>query len=181
MKRKSIGASTRWSIFARDNFTCRYCGSQAGQEGVTLQVDHVLSVVEGGDNRMENLVTACQRCNGGKSGRSLTVTPNSVQAIRNMRKSAKLTRALAQSIREEVEAAEEMNAMIIRMKCKAYDEETVEFAPNEIACARNLMYEFGAMKVCEWYYSASSNGVPEYRAVKYLCGCARRAREAVNG
>jgi 5-methylcytosine-specific restriction endonuclease McrA len=53
--RKNISASLRWQVFARDGFRCRYCGTQAGEPGVTLHADHVVSVADGGTNAFDNL------------------------------------------------------------------------------------------------------------------------------
>jgi 5-methylcytosine-specific restriction endonuclease McrA len=54
----------RWQVLERDNFTCRYCGQSA--PNVVLEADHVIPVADGGDDSMENLVTACRSCNQGK-------------------------------------------------------------------------------------------------------------------
>ncbi|WIG60449.1 MAG: HNH endonuclease family protein [Ktedonobacterales bacterium] len=49
----------RAAVFARDNYTCQYCGAH----GVSLQCDHVMPVSRGGSNELTNLVTACKPCN----------------------------------------------------------------------------------------------------------------------
>lgn len=54
----------RFKVFERDGFTCQYCGQAA--PNVRLEVDHRLSLVEGGTNGLDNLVTACWSCNRGK-------------------------------------------------------------------------------------------------------------------
>lgn len=69
MKRTPISKSFRFAIFARDNFTCRYCGRQS--DVVPLHVDHVIPVCQGGTNDRENLITACADCNLGKSGKTI--------------------------------------------------------------------------------------------------------------
>jgi 5-methylcytosine-specific restriction endonuclease McrA len=56
--------SRRWSVLVRDNFTCQYCGAKAPE--VRLEVDHFFPKSRGGENTMENLVTACLDCNRGK-------------------------------------------------------------------------------------------------------------------
>jgi hypothetical protein len=82
-KRKAISTKTRFEIFNRDDFTCQYCGAKAPQ--VTLHVDHIIPVVEGGCNDDTNLITSCQSCNTGKGKRHLTakalakVTDNKVK------------------------------------------------------------------------------------------------------
>ena len=55
----------RWEVFTRDNFTCQYCGQSAPD--VIITVDHKIPVNAGGQDSLDNLVTACQACNFGKS------------------------------------------------------------------------------------------------------------------
>lgn len=64
-----ISKSVRFEVFKRDEFTCRYCGRSTPD--VTLHVDHVLALANGGTDDMENLVTSCLECNLGKSDRPL--------------------------------------------------------------------------------------------------------------
>ena len=67
--RVAISLKTRFEIFQRDHFTCRYCGGRSPD--VALQIDHVIAVANGGRNTQENLVTACFSCNLGKSANRL--------------------------------------------------------------------------------------------------------------
>ena len=56
----------RDEVFARDHFTCVYCGR--GSPDVELSVDHVEPRMRGGDHSEGNLVTACVGCNAAKGG-----------------------------------------------------------------------------------------------------------------
>lgn len=57
----------RFSVLKRDNFRCTYCGASP-KDGVTLlHVDHILAKSKGGGDNLENLTTACEQCNLGKS------------------------------------------------------------------------------------------------------------------
>lgn len=49
-------------IFQRDNFTCQYCGKIGGK----LECDHIVPFSQGGSDEIENLITACQKCNRSK-------------------------------------------------------------------------------------------------------------------
>lgn len=49
----------RKAVFQRDNHTCRYCGTKEGP----FDADHVYPASKGGETSVENLVTACTRCN----------------------------------------------------------------------------------------------------------------------
>lgn len=61
----AISTRTRFEVFKRDGFRCRYCGATAAEN--ELHVDHVHPVAEGGGDEPGNLVTACRDCNLGKS------------------------------------------------------------------------------------------------------------------
>lgn len=56
------------TVFDRDRYTCAYCG----QKGGNLEVDHVIPFSKGGDDTIENLVTACRRCNRQKKDKSVS-------------------------------------------------------------------------------------------------------------
>lgn len=75
-KRKPVSKRLRFEVFKRDGFVCQYCG--AHPPAVVLHVDHIIPVAEGGRNDMDNLVTACEPCNLGKSAVPLSVVPQSL-------------------------------------------------------------------------------------------------------
>lgn len=76
-KRKGISTKTRFEVFKRDGFVCQYCGGHPPAS--ILHVDHIVPVAEGGQNGMDNLITACDRCNLGKGARSLASIPASLK------------------------------------------------------------------------------------------------------
>lgn len=76
-KRKAISKKTRFEVFKRDGFACQYCG--AHPPAVILHLDHIHPVSQGGLNDEDNLVTSCESCNQGKSDRSLSDIPQSLQ------------------------------------------------------------------------------------------------------
>jgi len=53
---------------SRDNYTCQYCGAMPSRRELTI--DHVLPRSRGGKTTWENVVTACQKCNGRKGSRT---------------------------------------------------------------------------------------------------------------
>jgi len=55
---------TRRAVFARDRWTCQYCGSRS-----TLTVDHVIPRCKGGPSTWDNIVAACAPCNRRKGDR----------------------------------------------------------------------------------------------------------------
>ncbi|HLF09520.1 MAG TPA: HNH endonuclease [Dehalococcoidia bacterium] len=56
----------RREVFARDDFTCQYCGHRVRD----LTLDHVTPRRLGGGHSWENLVSACKTCNHRKAGRT---------------------------------------------------------------------------------------------------------------
>lgn len=179
-KRKGLSQSLRWSVFARDGFCCRYCGVMAGQDGVELAVDHVVSVADGGTNHPDNLVAACKRCNGGKAARSLERAPTPAKVVKRIRKTAANLRHQSDAIREALAAEQELRQDIADMKCSAYGVAACTIVQGEVTAIRRLIAEFGADIVLTWYQSASSNGCKERDAVRYVCGCARVTRDRAN-
>jgi 5-methylcytosine-specific restriction endonuclease McrA len=57
---------TRRAVFARDRWTCQYCGSRSN-----LTVDHVVPRSKGGVSSWENIVASCAPCNRRKGDRLL--------------------------------------------------------------------------------------------------------------
>jgi len=59
---------SRANIYARDQYTCQYCGSAFATGELTF--DHVIPVAQGGRKDWENIVTCCITCNRQKGGRT---------------------------------------------------------------------------------------------------------------
>lgn len=62
---------TNTFLFARDDYTCQYCGRHRnelrGRQFLTR--DHIVPRSRGGQNTWENVVTSCSPCNNRKGGR----------------------------------------------------------------------------------------------------------------
>lgn len=61
IKRKAIHPRKKQFILERDNFKCVNCGCSGDFN--SLEVDHIISIVDGGSNDDSNLQTLCYRCN----------------------------------------------------------------------------------------------------------------------
>jgi hypothetical protein len=59
--------SIRSVVFARDDYTCSYCGSR----GKRLECDHIVPVAKGGSHGFDNLTTACKPCNRRKGSKTV--------------------------------------------------------------------------------------------------------------
>lgn len=64
-RNRSVSKRTRFEVFKRDDFTCRYCGRKSPD--VVLQIDHIVPCSDGGTDDELNLATSCWECNSGKS------------------------------------------------------------------------------------------------------------------
>lgn len=60
-----VWSALRCRVFARDDYTCRYCGVR----GVKLECDHIVPASRGGSHHLSNLATACFTCNRSKRDR----------------------------------------------------------------------------------------------------------------
>jgi 5-methylcytosine-specific restriction endonuclease McrA len=56
---RQIDAQVSFNVWRRDNFMCRYCGT----EKLALTVDHLVRYEDGGPSIEANLVACCRRCN----------------------------------------------------------------------------------------------------------------------
>lgn len=110
MARQTTGKKLRFEVFERDSFSCRYCGAQPPD--AVLVLDHVLPVAADGETTADNLVTACEPCNQGKSSRLLGQFPPPPDAdvlyLRTQQEIAELRRYHA-----SVEAKESQVARVI--------------------------------------------------------------------
>jgi 5-methylcytosine-specific restriction endonuclease McrA len=59
---------SRINIYARDNFTCQYCGVRHSRN--ELNLDHVVPRCSGGRSTWENVVCSCLDCNRRKGSRT---------------------------------------------------------------------------------------------------------------
>jgi hypothetical protein len=70
MARKPIGKQIRVQVLARDGYKCKMCGRTKAE--VSLEVDHIIPVADGGTDELKNLATLCRDCNRGKTAYRFT-------------------------------------------------------------------------------------------------------------
>jgi len=84
LRRKKINKHLRVQVLTRDGFKCRMCGRS--RDEVSLEVDHIIPVSQGGTDELQNLATLCRDCNAGKSDykfpdyASMTLIPDNLEA-----------------------------------------------------------------------------------------------------
>ncbi len=180
-KRKSISQSVRWNVFTRDGFACRYCGVSAGENDTQLVIDHILSVKDGGENSMDNLITACRSCNSGKSAKSLDNTPTPESVVIRINERTSNLREQSDAMRCAMEATQELEQEFVNLKCAAYGVESVYISNQEKKRIVQLCNDRGADKVLEWFSIAYKRDVGASNALQYVHGIIRNIRENPNG
>lgn len=175
--RVAIGKRLRFQIFARDEFTCRYCGRKS--DAVQLHVDHVVPVAEGGTNDIENLVTSCVECNLGKGAKPLNQhVPTDMDRLRMLQEFREQQEqiVLAGKARDAQQGARQY---LVNYVCTACG---VEETPKEgINILMRFMAEHGAKEVCRWIdiaehgcRSYGSEKPSPYNLVRYVCGIRKK-------
>lgn len=172
-KRKSISKRVRFAVFSRDGFSCRYCG--ATSEKAQLVLDHIEPVSKGGSNEPENLVTACEPCNAGKSNK--TVAGAAVNESHRL--------ALAQEMQEQkaalaaAKAASEARNRISQEICNYYcDLRGVDGIRKD--CLRtyvSFVHKHGVEAVFGWMELAAGRlhqGASDVDFIRYVCGIRRK-------
>lgn len=167
-KRKAISKKTRFEVFKRDGFTCQYCG--AHPPSVILHVDHVVPVALGGENHMDNYITACEPCNLGKAARSLAEIPQSLKD-----KAAEIAER-----EEQIQGYQRvMNAKRLRIDDEAGEVREVYERFNEgytlsdsaMVSVRKFIEQFGMHAVVDAMESAyTRKSVRRGAEFKYFCG-----------
>lgn len=59
---------SRSNVYARDNFSCGYCGKRCKTDELTY--DHVVPRSQGGLTNWTNITSCCYKCNSKKGGRT---------------------------------------------------------------------------------------------------------------
>lgn len=66
----AVSKSVRFEVFARDVFTCQYCGQRPPD--AILECDHIHPQSKGGGDEIVNLITSCYDCNRGKRAKVIS-------------------------------------------------------------------------------------------------------------
>lgn len=173
--RIALSKSIRFRVFDRDGFVCRYCGESP--PSVKLVVDHLIPVIEGGENDDANLVTSCEACNQGKGSKRLSVGPPDTAA-----------RCRSQELLEQIDAAKltKEAAKARKVLRGEWQEQLHEISGLEtvlkasITSLCRLSIEFGPEQLLDWLDRAESiagdSRDRETTMMKYVHGCARTTR-----
>ena len=174
MSRKPISKGTRFKVFSRDGFTCRYCGCQSDTS--PLVVDHVIPVCQGGTNDIENLITACQPCNAGKAGKTpLQAAPTEQDRLRLAQERNEQIQAFAHA-QEAMDARREMLQSIVNYWCECTGRDEVD--SSTIRVIFSYVADLGVDLLCEWIEKAAFKAPNCDKAMgRYISGIRRRHLE----
>ena len=87
MSKTVLSEAIRDIVRLRGGYCCEYCKSQDKFSPVHFTIDHILPLIEGGTNDLENLAYACMLCNRFKWKSVLAFDPvtNTMVSIYNPR------------------------------------------------------------------------------------------------
>jgi hypothetical protein len=175
--RKAISKHLRFIVFARDKFTCRYCGRQS--DTVALEIDHIIPVCQGGTNDPENLITACSDCNLGKGGRTPTAAaPTEEDRLRLAQERNEQCAALATAI-EAQKARARLEQEICNYWCSRSGRGEMSTMTLRVLCSYSS--RFGPRNLLSWFDTAWSKigwrNPPDEDVGKYISGIKRTALE----
>lgn len=172
MERKPIGKRLRFEIFARDGFTCRYCGRQS--DTVILHIDHIHPVCQGGTNDPSNLITSCVDCNLGKAGKKIDQHVPSESSRLSMAQDLREQAQLASLAIDAAKATTQKRSMMIafwndQTGRELYDKTTIQ-------TIFSYVQEYGESVVYGWIEKAAFNCPTDTRMGKYISGIRRAVK-----
>jgi hypothetical protein len=108
----AVSSRLRYEIMRRDGFACIYCGARP--PAVVLHVDHVMPTALGGTDTAENLATACEDCNRGKSA----VGPEQATVAQVDERALRWRSAVAQATAEALTIPENVTRCLERVQAE---------------------------------------------------------------
>ena len=175
-KRVGLSKKTRFEVFKRDAFTCQYCGSHPPT--VILHVDHIIAVIEGGKNDMDNLITACEACNQGKGRRALSAIPVALsERAASIAEKEEQIRGYAEIALAKRARIEDQAWDVAEMFMDHFNTDKIRL--DSIKSIKHFVDKLGVVDVMESMDVATAQGPrSEWGLFKYFCAiCWRKIRE----
>lgn len=85
------------------------------------------------------------------------------------------------AIEENIKAKEELEYGVFEMLCSVYGEPAVRLSNEAMSLYVSFVRQYGAARVLEWIECAGRKGLSCWSSIRYVCGCARNARERASG
>lgn len=166
--RKALKPSIRFNVFKRDGFRCQYCGRTPPD--VVLEVDHIVAVADGGENAIDNLITACFDCNRGKGAVSLESIPDSLATTFELKREKRLQLDEYSKFLKQVKAKADKGIQSIDKVFNSYFPRYTlgdDFQHNTL---RFFLSKLPSVKIEQAMDMACSKLNDRERAIKYFCG-----------
>ena len=80
--RQHIPKGLRHAVFKRDGYRCKEC-FKGREDGVKLEIDHIVPVAKGGTNDIDNLQTLCKECNRNKHTNEWIAGETDLEVVEN--------------------------------------------------------------------------------------------------
>ena len=178
-KRAAISKKLRFQVFKRDGFVCAYCGAHPPES--TMEIDHVIPVADGGDNRIVNLITACYACNRGKGGEPLSVIPPSVVETAALLAEREAQIRAYYAVLQEVKDRRDKEAWAIaEVMIERFDLDGIRH--DHLNAIHQFLSRLGYFEVLEAMEIATRRQWIEQRAFRYFCGvCWNKINRAERG
>lgn len=173
-KREGISKSLRFRVFARDAFTCRYCGRKSDE--VKLVIDHVIAVAKGGNNDEANLATSCEDCNSGKGVQSANPDSNNENVRLSRLQEQREQGEAAEAAIATAETALRLRQVFVNSWCEITGKNEVD--RRTVAAVFSYVPEFGMEVVLRWVSLAFSRTTCDRDMGRYVSGIRRRELEA---
>ncbi len=163
----AVTKRARFEVLRRDNYTCRYCRSQANE----ITIDHVVPVALGGSDKPDNLVAACWGCNTGKS----SATPDAALVADVADDALKWARAM-EAAAQKVNAQAAKRVQFLEHFEDEWLEQTPPFAklPDDWATTAWNFHTRGlpVSSIAHAIEVAGSARIQQWATWKYFCGVA---------
>lgn len=164
-----LSKKLRFEVFKRDGFSCAYCGNTP--PGVVLEVDHVDPKSGGGDDDINNLITACFDCNRGKNNIPLDKIPSTLaenlQTIRDKEEQIREYRKFTDSIKRRLQKDIKKISNIYELQYPEW-----HFGDNfKNSSLRTFLQRLPFHEVEDALYASISKfPANENRVIRYFCG-----------
>ncbi len=176
----SLSKKIRFEVFKRDSFKCQYCG--ATPPSVILEVDHIMPVSKGGQDDIDNLVTACFDCNRGKSNKELTTMPQSTREKTEQLKEKEEQYEEYKKVLDDIKRREQLEIDIIDDIYSTYFPDWSFSDRFRNSSVRTFLKMLGRPAVESAMHTACGRINDEQKVLKYFCGiCWNRINDIGNG
>ena len=170
-----MGLTLRFRVFERDDFKCQYCG-RSRDDGVTLEVDHVIPRSKGGANVIDNLVTACFDCNRGKRDMILSGVKKAGMSYGGASKAISDACARAAKSQAEAKIAAAYKAAVYVLIVEITGEDAVD--KSTVTILGGYCATHGFDMVARWIAIASERvGRRDTKIGRYVTGCKKQYDE----